>query len=73
MTRLQPFFSTIEQTMGNLHLAEIQKIVRKELKSKSGIYGFLCKTNNKLYLGSSTNLSARFNNHINGVQSNILF
>jgi group I intron endonuclease len=72
MTRLQPFFSTIEQSTGYLHLAEIQKILKKELKSKSGIYGFFCKTNNKLYLGSSINLSSRFNNHINGVQSNIL-
>ena len=73
MTRLQPFFSTIEQSMGNLHLAEIQKIIKKELKGKSGIYGFLCKSTGKLYIGSSINLSARFNNHINGVQSNILF
>ena len=50
MTRLQPFFSTIEQSIGYLHLAEIQKIIRKELKGKSGIYGFLSKTNNKLYI-----------------------
>jgi group I intron endonuclease len=73
MTRLQPFFSTIELSTGYLHLAEIQKIIKTELKMKAGIYGFLCKTNNKLYIGSSINLNLRFNNYINGVQSNILF
>jgi group I intron endonuclease len=73
MTRLQPFFSIIELSTGYLHLAEIQKIIKTELKMKTGIYGFLCKTNNKLYIGSSINLNLRFNNHINGVQSNILF
>jgi len=72
MTRLQPFFSTIEQSIGYLHLAEIQKIIKKELKGKSGIYGFLCKTNNKLYVGSSIDLSTRFNKHIKGFKSNIL-
>jgi hypothetical protein len=72
MTRLQLFFSTIELLMGYLHLAEIQKIIKKELKGKSGIYGFLCKSNNKLYIGSSIKLSTRFNRHINGLQSNIL-
>lgn len=72
MTRLQPFFSTIELSIGNLHLAEIQKIIRKELKNKSGIYGFICKTNNKLYIGSSKTLDIRFNHHINGSKSNIL-
>src|SRR4051794_6615695 len=72
MTRLQLFFSTIEQSMGYLHLAEIQKIIKKELKGKPGIYGFLSKSNNKLYIGSSINLSIRFNKHIKGSQSNIL-
>lgn len=72
MTRLQPFFSTIELSMGYLNLAGIQKITKEELKNKSGIYGFICKTNNKLYLGSSKTLSTRFSNHVNGTQSNIL-
>jgi group I intron endonuclease len=72
MARLQLFFSIIELSMGYLHLAEIQDIVRKELRFKSGIYGFICKTNNKLYIGSSIDLSSRFNNHIKGLQSNIL-
>jgi excinuclease UvrABC nuclease subunit len=72
MTRLQPFFSTIELTIGYLNLAEIQKIIKKELKNKSGIYGFFCKTNNKLYIGSSVQLSNRFYKHINGTKSNIL-
>lgn len=39
---------------------------------KSGIYGFICKSNNKLYIGSSKTLSYRFNNHIKGSQSNVL-
>lgn len=72
MTRLQLFFSTIEQSIGYLHLADIQRITKKELKRKSGIYGFLSKTNNKLYVGSSKDLSVRFNRHINGSQSNVL-
>jgi group I intron endonuclease len=72
MTRLQPFFSTIEQSIGYLHLAKIQKIIRKELKGKSGIYGFLSKTNNKLYIGSSKTLPTRFNEHIKGSKSNAI-
>ena len=72
MTRLQPFFSTIEIAMAYLDLAEIQKIVKSELRNKSGIYGFLCKTNNKLYIGSSINLSTRFYSHIKGLNSNVL-
>jgi hypothetical protein len=72
MTRLQPFFSTIELAIGYLHLTEIQDITKKELKNKSGIYGFVCKSNNKLYIGSSKTLSTRFNNHIKGSRSNIL-
>jgi group I intron endonuclease len=72
MTRLQPFFNSIELVTGNLHLAEIQAITKKELNKKSGIYGFLCKSNNNLYLGSSIDLSCRFNEHIKGSRSNIL-
>ena len=72
MTRLQPFFYSIELMIGNLHLAEIQAITKKELNKKSGIYGFICKTNNNLYLGSSIDLSSRFNDHFNGSRSNIL-
>jgi len=72
MIRLQSYFSTIEFSMGYLNFAEIQDITRKELKSKSGIYGFLCKYDNKLYIGSSIDLSIRFNHHIKGSKSNIL-
>jgi len=72
MTRLQPFFSTFELAMGYLNLADIQKITKKELKNKCGIYGFICKSNNKIYIGSSIKLATRFNKHINGFQSNIL-
>lgn len=66
--RLQPF-STVE-SIYFLDIVEIQKI-RKELKGKSGIYGFLCKTTNKLYIGSSIYLYDRFRDHIKGNQSNI--
>jgi excinuclease UvrABC nuclease subunit len=48
--------------MGYLHLAEIQDEIIKELKNKSGIYRFLCQSNNKLYIGSSKTLSYRFHN-----------
>ena len=71
MSRLQQFFSTIEISTGNLHLAVLQKIIKEELKTKSGVYGFLSKTTGKLYLGSSINLSLRFNSHINGFKSNV--
>ena len=47
MTRLQPFFSSIEFAMGYLNLADIQIFIKKELKNKSGIHGFIRKTNNK--------------------------
>jgi len=72
MTRLQPYFNTIEIFIGNLHLAEIQILIRRELSKKSGVYGFLCKTTGKLYIGSSINLTFRFSEHINGSKSNIL-
>lgn len=72
MTQLQPFFYSIEIFIGNLHLVEINNIIVKELKGKSGIYGFFSKTTNKLYIGSSIYLNTRINNHIKGTQSNIL-
>src|SRR5690349_14154551 len=81
MIQLQPFYSaikrlqpisTIEIFIGFLHLVEIQRITREELKGKSGVYGFLSKTNNKLYIGSSINLNVRFSNHVKGTKSNVL-
>jgi hypothetical protein len=50
----------------------IQEIVKKKLKNKSEIYGFICKTNSKLYIGSSKTFNICFNKHINEIQSNIL-
>lgn len=70
MKRLQPF-STMEIFIGSLHITEIYLITKLELKGKSGIYGFLCKTTGKLYIGSSINLSSRFCDHIKGIQSNV--
>jgi group I intron endonuclease len=42
-----------------------------ELKNTKGIYGFLCKINGMLYIGSSENLVKRFKEHIKGRKSNI--
>jgi len=72
MTRLQLFFSTIEIFTDYLYLAKIQGIIRKELKEKSGIYGFFYKTNSKLYVGSSKTLNMYFNEHKKALQSNVL-
>jgi group I intron endonuclease len=72
MTQLQSFFNTIEIFTGYLDLLEIQKILKEDLKNKSGIYGFACKTTNKLYIGSSIDLSSRFYEHTYGSRSNIL-
>jgi group I intron endonuclease len=36
-----------------------------------GIYGFFCKNDNKLYVGSSENLVKRFNEYIKNQKSNI--
>jgi len=72
MIRLQPFFSTIEFSISNLNIEEIKIITKNEIRNKSGIYGFLCKTNNKLYIGSSVQLSDRFSRHLNGIKSNVL-
>lgn len=71
MTRLQPFYSTIELTIGNLNLTDIKLILKNELRNKSGIYGFVCKSTNKLYIGSSIDLGIRFSAHIKGLRSNI--
>jgi len=43
-----------------------------ELKGKSGIYGFLCRTTNKLYIGSSVQLFTCFNEHLKGFRSNTI-
>jgi group I intron endonuclease len=69
-TRFQ-LFKNLEIFIGSLHITEIYLITKLELKGKSGIYGFLCKTTGKLYIGSSLNLSCRFSEHINGTKSNI--
>lgn len=53
-----------------------ETIVRKivdELNGLKGIYGFFCKVNQKIYIGSSENLVNRFKEHIKGAgkKSNI--
>jgi hypothetical protein len=53
-------------------LSTVNKITT-ELSKFRGIYGygFFCKIDNKLYLGSSENLVNRFKEHIKGQKSNI--
>lgn len=58
--------------MKNLHLAEIQKIIGKKIRTKSKIYKFICKITDKLYIDSSIYLFSRFYIHINSSKSNIL-
>lgn len=72
MIRLQPFFSTIELSTSHLNIGKIKIITKNELRNKSGIYGFLCKSNNKLYIGYSVQLSDRLSRHLNGTKSNVL-
>jgi len=72
MTRLLLFFYTIKIFIGSLHTTEIHLITKLELKGKSGIYGFLCRTTNKLYIGSSVQLFTCFNEHLKGFRSNTI-
>jgi hypothetical protein len=44
----------------NIHEAKTINLIEKELKDLKGIYGFLCKFNHKIYIGSSENLVKRF-------------
>jgi group I intron endonuclease len=55
------------------NINEMQTInnITIELKNTKGIYGFLCKINGMLYIGSSENLVKRFKEHIKGRKSNI--
>jgi group I intron endonuclease len=55
----------------NLHNINTINRIKKELKNTRGIYGFLCKTNNKIYIGSSENLVNRYLEHIKGKKSNL--
>ena len=54
-----------------IHLKTIMNKIVIELKDNKGIYGFLGKIDNKLYIGSSENLVRRFKEHIKGDKSNI--
>jgi len=65
-------FKDIVFFIGFLNIIEIYLITKLELKGKCGVYGFLCRTTGKLYVGSSKNLSLRFQDHIKGYRSNIL-
>jgi len=61
----------VEKIFDNLHEFNSVRKVEKELKNLKGIYGFFCKVNNKVYIGSSENLVKRFKEHLNNQKSNI--
>jgi hypothetical protein len=55
----------------NIHDSTNIDKIKLELRNLKGIYGFLCKNNNKIYIGSSENLVNRFLEHIQGRKSNL--
>jgi group I intron endonuclease len=61
----------VEKVYDNIHKYETIICIEKELINKRGVYGFFCKKNNKLYIGSSENLVKRFKEHIKGRKSNL--
>ncbi|RUS34420.1 hypothetical protein BC938DRAFT_480575 [Jimgerdemannia flammicorona] len=70
---IRTYLLTIEMACLNLHLIQMQLLLRDELKNNpSGIYAFICIPTKKVYIGSSLNLRKRFSQHISGVRTNIL-
>lgn len=61
-----------EKFYDNINDKKIVQRISNELKDLKGIYGFLCKVNQKIYIGSSTNLVNRFKEHIKGRKSNVI-
>jgi group I intron endonuclease len=55
----------------NIDDIETINCIKIELKKSRGIYGFLCKINSKIYIGSSENLVNRFLEHLKGKKSNL--
>lgn len=55
----------------NINKVNTVNLIKKELKNYGGIYGFLCKNNSKIYIGSSERLVYRFLEHTRGRKSNI--
>jgi len=55
----------------NIHELFTIKKIELELKNLKGIYGFSCKVDGKIYIGSSGDLVKRFKEHIKGRKSNI--
>lgn len=70
---LKPNVKTVEPRKIYDNIGELSTIdkIRTELEGLKGIYGFFCKIDNKLYVGSSENLVKRFNEHIKNQKSNI--
>jgi len=63
--------SNLQNEFNNIHLRITMNKNLIHLKDGKGIYGFLCKIDNKLYIGSSENLVKRFKEYVKGRKSNI--
>lgn len=55
-----------EKLYQNIHLIEVQNLIREENRHKAGIYMILNLINNKKYIGSaaSNRINVRFRNHL---------
>jgi len=73
MAKINKFIGgALEKNFSSIHLQETKDLIRKEIRNKSGIYGFICNKDDKMYIGSSVSLSDRFNKHLDGSRSNII-
>jgi group I intron endonuclease len=60
-----------QNTYTNIHVKSTTDLMKKELKKVSGIYAIAHNDSNKIYVGSSMDLSKRIINHIENRSSNI--
>jgi hypothetical protein len=64
---LKPNIKNIEPRKIYDNIGELSTTINKirtELGGLKGVYGFFCKMDKKLYVGSSKNLVYRFNEHL---------
>src|SRR5690606_24468438 len=71
MTKIKKLFITLGLSSSSLDSPQGIKHVRDTIRNKSGVYGFICRSTDKMYVGSSKSLSDRFNKHLDGSRSNI--
>ncbi|RUS23416.1 hypothetical protein BC937DRAFT_88883 [Endogone sp. FLAS-F59071] len=69
---IKEFLHQIEFIYSNIHLGQMQLLIKDALRHKAGVYAFVCTANNKVYIGSTKNLRKRFMAHLSGLRSNIL-